>query len=125
MVDTQEGPNAAKMNSWHMASDLQQEKERNAAVGLIPKRLGVSWNDLTIKGVGGNAAFNENVLSQLNLFHRSNKGELKTIIDKSHGTLRPGEMLLVLGRPGAGCTSLLSVRTKASYKPKASSLGGT
>lgn len=109
MDHNQAGQNAAGINKWHMSSDLQQEKERNVEVGLIPKRLGVSWNNLTIKGVGSNAAFNENVLSQLNPFHKTNKGELKTIVDKSHGTVKPGQMLLVLGRPGAGCTSLLSV----------------
>ena len=32
-----------------------------------------------------------------------------SIIDNSHGCVKPGEMLLVLGRPGPGCTSLLSV----------------
>jgi ATP-binding cassette, subfamily G (WHITE), member 2, SNQ2 len=34
---------------------------------------------------------------------------MKTIINNSSGCVKPGEMLLVLGRPGAGCTSLLNV----------------
>src|ERR1035438_9287467 len=31
---------------------------------------------------------------------------LKTILEDNHGCVKPGEMLLVLGRPGAGCTTL-------------------
>lgn len=37
------------------------------------------------------------------------KGSKKTILRDQTGFVRDGEMLLVLGRPGAGCTSLLKV----------------
>lgn len=37
------------------------------------------------------------------------KAPLKTILDNSHGCVKPGEMLLVLGRPGSGCTTLLNM----------------
>ncbi|KAL4785058.1 ABC-2 type transporter-domain-containing protein [Aspergillus varians] len=77
------------------------------------KRLGITWHDLTVKGIATDAAFHENVGSQFNLparvRERRGKPLLKTIIDNSHGCVRPGEMLLVLGRPGAGCTSLLKI----------------
>ncbi|KAL4784857.1 ABC-2 type transporter-domain-containing protein [Aspergillus varians] len=77
------------------------------------KRLGITWHDLTVKGIATDAAFHENVGSQFNLparvRERRGKPLLKTIIDNSHGCVRPGEMLLVLGWPGAGCTSLLKI----------------
>ncbi|KAI9925842.1 hypothetical protein MW887_005648 [Aspergillus wentii] len=96
--------------TWHMAPELRQIRERAEDGGEKPKMLGVAWQDLTIKGVGGNAMFNENVLSQLFPFHRGGKAtETKTIIESSFGCVKPGEMLLVLGRPGAGCTTLLNV----------------
>ncbi|KAM3563243.1 hypothetical protein MY1884_001393 [Beauveria asiatica] len=42
--------------------------------------------------------------------HKSTTGEpIKTIIDISHGCVKHGEMLLVLGRPESGCTTLPSV----------------
>ncbi|ODM18850.1 hypothetical protein SI65_05467 [Aspergillus cristatus] len=95
---------------WHMAPELHKMKERDEDGGGKPRKLGVTWQNLTVKGVGGNASFNENVLSQLFPFHKSSKGApLKTIIEDSYGCVKPGEMLLVLGRPGAGCTTLLSV----------------
>lgn len=66
-----------------------------------------------VKGIGADAAFNENAFSQFNipLHIRESKqpAPLKTIIDNSFGCVKPGEMLLVLGRPGSGCTSLLKM----------------
>lgn len=95
---------------WHMGSELREIQERDEAGGEKPKMLGVSWDNVTVTGAGGDATFNENVVSQLFNFHRSDKGsKSKTIIDNSFGCVKPGEMLLVLGRPGAGCTSLLNV----------------
>ncbi|KAH6706458.1 atrB, ABC transporter [Leptodontidium sp. MPI-SDFR-AT-0119] len=78
------------------------------------RRLGLTWSGLTIKGIGADACFNENVISQFlpeKLKGGGGAGEesLRTIIHDSHGCVKPGEMLLVLGRPGAGCTSLLKV----------------
>jgi hypothetical protein len=105
--------------TWHMAPELRQIRERDEAGGEKPKMLGVGWQNLTVTGVGGDATFNENVVSQLSLFHRGNKGsKTKTIIDNSFGCVKPGEMLLVLGRPGAGCTSLLNVlsNNRLGYK---------
>ncbi|KAJ3527075.1 hypothetical protein NM208_g2742 [Fusarium decemcellulare] len=96
--------------TWHMANEMQMIQQRDEESGEKPKKLGVSWTNLTVKGVGADATFNENVLSQLYPFHKSNKTEpMKTIIENSNGCVKPGEMLLVLGRPGSGCTTLLSV----------------
>jgi len=40
---------------------------------------------------------------------RKNKNPVKTIIDDFSGCIKPGEMLLVLGRPGSGCSTFLKV----------------
>jgi ATP-binding cassette subfamily G (WHITE) protein 2 (SNQ2) len=37
------------------------------------------------------------------------KPPIRTIIDNFSGCIRPGEMLLVLGRPGAGCSTFLKM----------------
>ncbi|CBF82934.1 hypothetical protein AN3329.2 [Aspergillus nidulans FGSC A4] len=77
------------------------------------KRLGITWYNLIVKGIATDAAFHDNVGSQFNIPARVKgsraKPLLRTIIDNSHGCVKPGEMLLVLGRPGAGCTSLLKI----------------
>ncbi|OJD38105.1 abc transporter-like protein [Diplodia corticola] len=95
---------------WHMEQEVQGLRQRDEADGGKQRKLGVTWQNLTVKGVSSDATFNENVLSQYNPFGKGNKNvPMKTIIDNSHGCVKPGEMLLVLGRPGAGCTSLLSM----------------
>ncbi|GKZ21553.1 hypothetical protein AbraIFM66951_005241 [Aspergillus brasiliensis] len=77
--------------TWHMAPELRQIRERDEAGGEKLKLLGVACNK---------------------------RSETKTIIDNSFGSVKPGEMLLVLGRPGAGCTSLLNMlsNSRLGYK---------
>ncbi|KAG6355205.1 hypothetical protein INS49_004286 [Diaporthe citri] len=95
---------------WHMAEEVHRRSERDEESGEKPRRLGVSRQNLTVKGTSSNATFNENVVSQFYPFHKDGKSRpLKTIIDNSSGCVKTGEMLLVLGRPGSGCTTLLSV----------------
>lgn len=77
------------------------------------RSLGVTWNNLTVKGISSDAAIHENVLSQFNIpqiVREKRRGSpKKTILDNVHGCVKPGEMLLVLGRPGSGCSSLLKI----------------
>jgi ABC-type multidrug transport system ATPase subunit len=78
-----------------------------------PRRLGITWAGLTVKAVAADAIIHENFASQYNILQKicdsGRKPPLRTILDSSHGCVKPGEMLLVLGRPGSGCTTLLSI----------------
>jgi ABC-type multidrug transport system ATPase subunit len=108
--DTEKSTVSRIRTAWHMTQELQTMRNRDEESGEKPRKLGVAWQNLTVKGVGSHATFNENVLSQFIPFNTVSKGAaLKTIINDSFGCVKPGEMLLVLGRPGAGCTTLLSV----------------
>ncbi|KAL4929375.1 putative ABC transporter [Aspergillus undulatus] len=85
------------------------------------RHLGVVWKNLTVKGVGLGAALqptNGDLFLGLprmikGFFTNGRKGAgaggapLRTILDDFTGCVRPGEMLLVLGRPGSGCSSFL------------------
>jgi ABC-type multidrug transport system ATPase subunit len=100
-------------HAWALKSELETISERDRRSGYTPRQLGITWQNLTVQAVSADAAISENVISQFNiptLFQESRrKPPLKTILDNSHGCVKPGEMLLVLGRPGSGCTTLLSV----------------
>lgn len=100
-------------NDWGLLNRVQEQHEREMASGFKRQELGVTWRDLSVDVVSAEAAVNENVLSQFNIPQHikesRNKTPLRTILNKSHGCVKPGEMLLVLGRPGSGCSTLLKL----------------
>ena len=111
--DGEEKFGLSKANTWHLMPEVKAHQERSERDHLKGRKLGVTWKNLNVKGVGADAAFNENVLSQFNIPQKI-KGSrhappLKPILENINGCVRPGEMLLVLGRPGSGCTSLLKI----------------
>ncbi|GKZ31196.1 hypothetical protein AbraIFM66950_011408, partial [Aspergillus brasiliensis] len=83
----------------------------------IPKQLTLTWRNVSVNVTAPDAALGDTLLSVadprqfLGWFSKSQRPKrlYKTILKDISGQLRPGEMLLVLGRPGSGCTSFLRV----------------
>lgn len=86
------------------------------------RHVGVIFKNLTVKGMGVGAALQPSVgdiflgLPRFlkNLITRgprqaAGKPPVRTILDDFSGCIKPGEMVLVLGRPGAGCSTFLKV----------------
>ena len=87
----------------------QEEKSRH---------VGVIFKHLTVKGMGLGAAIQPTVGSPAHAIWglltkgprgASPKVPIRTLIDDFSGCVKPGEMLLVLGRPGSGCSTFLKV----------------
>lgn len=87
------------------------EEEKTRHVGLV-------WQNLTVKGAGMGAAVKGTLATPYyklkTLFTKGpkavkSKPPVRTIIDDFTGCLKPGEMCLVLGKPGSGCTTFLKV----------------
>ncbi|KAK9319399.1 P-loop containing nucleoside triphosphate hydrolase protein [Lipomyces orientalis] len=100
-------------DQWHLKHKVEEMQSRDLKSGYKPRALGVTWKNLNVEVISAEAAIQENVVSQFNIprliQEARHKPPLKKIISDSHGCVKPGEMLLVLGRPGSGCTTLLSL----------------
>lgn len=105
-----------KAGQFHLDKFLQNIVAALDEEELRPPEMGVTWKNLTVRGQGTGVKEMDSVSSLFKLpsISKMKSPPLKTILDSFEGDLQPGEMLLVLGRPGAGCTSFL--KTLASYR---------
>ena len=100
--------------------------------GSSAKKVGVIFKDVTVKGIGSTSSFVKTlpnailgtfgpdlfaIISRFIPALARKRGETRTILQDFTGCVRDGEMLLVLGRPGAGCSTLLKVlaNNRGSY----------
>ena len=84
---------------------------KEQAAGVVHGPHGVTFKNLSISGFGPEVKFLETVLSLLAKSFRwgenFGKRSEKEIVRGANGTVKSGEMLLVLGRPGSGCSTFL------------------
>lgn len=128
-------------------SDVDAEEERNEVEKLMSRMFGkerrehseeektrhagVVFRDLTVRGVGLGASLQPTVgdiflaLPRFlkNLITKgpkaaTGKPPTRELLSNFNGCVRPGEMLLVLGRPGAGCSTFLKAfcNQRAGFK---------
>jgi ATP-binding cassette subfamily G (WHITE) protein 2 (PDR) len=81
--------------------------------GLSDRRIGVSFRNLDVFGSGDAVQLQQTVGSVLMAplrfgeFFSFGKKETKHILNNFNGLVKSGELLVVLGRPGSGCSTLL------------------
>ncbi|CAD6951921.1 unnamed protein product [Tilletia caries] len=107
-------------DEFSLVDYLQTVYTESSHAGVKAKRVGVTWDDLTVRGVGSmqlkirtfpdavmgaflGPAFS--IASKLGVFKM---GERK-ILQGFNGSIQPGQMVLVVGRPGSGCSTFLKV----------------
>ena len=81
--------------------------------GIESSHAGIVFKNLTVSGSGAALQFQSTVASMMSLpsqvkdLWRERNSPSKSILHDFNGTLKSGELLLVLGRPGAGCSTFL------------------
>ena len=121
---------------WDLETTLRGASAADREAGIKVKRIGVShaliipvlvltlpgvtWEHLTVRGVGGEKiiakTFPDAFVDFFNLSGTimsvlgwGKKGKEFNILQDFRGVAKPSEMVLVLGRPGSGCTTFLKV----------------
>ncbi|KLU92926.1 hypothetical protein MAPG_11875 [Magnaporthiopsis poae ATCC 64411] len=106
----------------YLRSGIAAQRE----AGIRPKHIGVYWDNFTVKGMSGVSNFVQTfpdavlgffdvwtpIKSMLGL---GAKGTEATLLDDFRGVCKPGEMVLVLGKPGSGCTTFLKTITNQRF----------
>lgn len=102
-----------KSKEFDMAKWLNVSLQKLEAGGYKHQQTGVLFKELSISGSGEAVQLQKTVgdmltapLRAAELFRRG-KGSSKTILNKFNGLVKSGELLVVLGRPGSGCSTLL------------------
>lgn len=94
----------------YMLGELRKE-------GIKPAQAGVAWKNLKVSGTGDALQLQQTIGSWVQAPLRIGehlsfrKKEHKTILNNFDGIMRSGELLVVLGRPGSGCSTLLKSMT--------------
>ncbi|KMU74725.1 SNQ2 protein [Coccidioides immitis RMSCC 3703] len=105
---------------FDLETTLRGSRTAEADAGIRPKRIGVIWDGLTVRGIGGvrnivrtfpNAVVDFFNVPQtiMHILGLGRKGKEFEILKNFKGVAKPGEMVLVLGKPSAGCTTFLKV----------------
>lgn len=108
------------LETWDLEKTLRGQRHGNDTTGIKQKRIAVIWEGLTVSGIGGVKnifpTFPNAFLSFLNIpktlisfFGCLKKDKEFEILKNFRGMAKPGEMVLVLGRLGFGCTTFLKV----------------
>ena len=83
----------SKADDWAMMPDVKHFQNQNNKSNFKGRKLGVTWKNLTVKGVGAAAAVQENAFSQFNIPQKigeSRRGSpTKTILEDGHGCVKP------------------------------------
>lgn len=107
-------------DDFNLADELRAGRRKQDDALIHHKNVGVVWEDLEVVGAGGmkmhirnfsNAIMEQFMMPVIKVMglvgYNPFAPKPKTILFPSSGVLKPGEMCLVLGRPGAGCSTFL------------------
>jgi ATPase subunit of ABC transporter with duplicated ATPase domains len=104
--------NKFDLSKWlrNVVSEFRKE-------GITPATAGVVFRNLNVRGTGDELQLQTTLGDMLQAplrlgeYFSFGKKTPKTILHRFDGLVRSGELLIVLGRPGSGCSTLLKTMT--------------
>ncbi|KAG6909484.1 hypothetical protein DXG01_017206 [Tephrocybe rancida] len=108
---------------------LRNVVRKREAAHIQSRTLGIVFRDLEVIGLGASGTYQPTLGSlfsyktiQANI-RAARHPPVRNILSGFEGVVKPGEMLLVLGRPGSGCTTFL--KTMANLREEYHAVTGT
>lgn len=104
---------AKEGGSFDLAKALRRIVQKQEEHQISHRELGIVFKDLRVVGLGATASYAPtmgslfNPLAMIESIQSTFHPPVRDILSGFEGVVRPGEMILVLGRPGSGCTTLL------------------
>lgn len=121
--DLEAGVDPEKDDDFKLEEFMREGHFEKRTDGESAKKVGVVWKNLTVKGVGSTSTFVKTLpdailgtfgpdlykilchfFPPLQLNRHKN---MRTLLNEFTGVVRDGEMMLVLGQPGSGCSTFL------------------
>jgi ABC-type nitrate/sulfonate/bicarbonate transport system ATPase subunit len=100
-------------DQFNLSSFLRMFRQQLEAEGHTMRQVGLVYKNLNVYGSGAALQLQKTVTDlAMSLFRVGEtfsfgKKDHKHILRKFDGVVKPGELLIVLGRPGSGCSTLL------------------
>ncbi|KAF2865640.1 ABC-2 type transporter [Massariosphaeria phaeospora] len=99
--------------AFDLSRFLRMFRDQLEAEGIQSKHVGIAYRNLNIYGSGAALQLQKTVAdfllvpARVGEWFSFGKKERNQILHSFDGLVKPGELLIVLGRPGAGCSTLL------------------
>lgn len=99
-------------HNFSLEKYVRELLQRGQRQGIKTRQAGVLFRDVSTYGVGAGLSLQQTIFDPLMMPFRlgrssAAKKSTKKIISNFNGVVQAGEMLLVLGKPGSGCTTFL------------------
>ncbi|CAI6341635.1 unnamed protein product [Periconia digitata] len=137
-ADDVEATAVEKEDDFELSEFMKEGHFEKRTAGQSAKKVGVVWRNLTVKGVGSTAMFVRTlpdailgtfgpdlykiVSGFIPALRLGRHSQTRTLIHDYSGLLKDGQMMLVLGRPGSGCSTFL--KTIANDRESYASVDG-
>ncbi|ODV96600.1 hypothetical protein PACTADRAFT_48431 [Pachysolen tannophilus NRRL Y-2460] len=114
-IDPRLDPNSDEFNSKFWIKNLRKLIDSDPDY-YKPASLGIAYKDLRAYGIAVDADYQTNVINAPfkvlkncydSVLKRNDKSRYFDILKPMDALIKPGEVTVVLGRPGAGCSTLL------------------